>query len=111
MLSVFARDPAIAAVSPDIFAKDGYLFNRDAVKWNVWNMTLGMLAYKKAGRGEQEAKKGWLYTYRPQGCCMVLDVEKAVQADFLDEHTFLYYEEAILAERLLAQGFRCACCS
>ncbi|MGN0999419.1 MAG: glycosyltransferase family 2 protein [Faecousia sp.] len=111
MLSVFARDPAIAAVSPNIYAKDGYLFNRDAVRWNFYNMTFGMLAYKKAGRGEEEAKKGWLYTYRPQGCCMVLDVQKAAQADFLDEHTFLYYEEAILAERLLAKGFRCACCS
>lgn len=111
MLSVFARDEKIAAVSPDIYSPEGYLFNRDAVKWDLWNMTLGMIAYKRTGRAEEEAKKGWLYVYRPQGCCMLLDTQKAAAVDFLDERTFLYYEEVILAERLMAKGFCCACCS
>lgn len=111
MLLVFEKDRAIAAVSPNIYSPEGYLFNRDAVKWDLWNMTLGMIAYKKTGRAEEEAKKGWLYVYRPQGCCMILDTQKAAQVDFLDERTFLYYEEVILSERLQAKGFRCVCCS
>ena len=31
--------------------------------------------------------------------------------DYLGDSTFLYYEEVILAERLLNKGFRCACCT
>lgn len=111
LLSVFEKDSTIAVVSPDVYSPEGYLFNRDALKPSVWDMTFGMFAYKKKGRAEQEAKKGWLYTYRPQGCCMLLDNEKCAQADFMDEYTFLYCEEVILSERLAQKGFCCACCS
>lgn len=111
MLSVFEKDSAIAVVSPDILSPDGYLFNRDAVKPGVWDLTFGMFAYKKKGRAEREAQKGWLYTYRPQGCCMLLDNEKCARADFMDEYTFLYCEEVILSERLAQKGYLCACCT
>ena len=111
MLRVFEKDPSIAAVNPDVYAPEGYLFNRDACRPSVWDMTLGMFAYKKKGRAEQEAQKGWLYIYRPQGCCMLLDTQKAAQVGFLDEYTFLYCEEVIFAERLLQAGYCCACCS
>ena len=111
MLEIFERDDAIAVVNPDVYSPDGYLFNRDALKPSVWDMTFGMFAYKKRGRAEQQARNGWLYVYRPQGCCMLLDIPKAAQIDFMDEYTFLYCEEVILAERLLQKGYRCACCS
>lgn len=111
LLGVFAQDPAIAVVSPDVYSPDGYLFNRDAVKPTAWDMTFGMFTYKKKGRAESEAQKGWLYTYRPQGCCMLLDTAKCAQADFMDEYTFLYCEEVIFSERLAQKKLRCACCS
>ena len=111
MLEVFRKDPCIAVVSPDIYSPEGYLFNRDAKPWTVWDLSLGMLSYRKRGRAEEEAKKGWLYVYRPQGCCMLLRNEALAAVDFLDEATFLYCEEPILAERLLAKDYRCACCS
>lgn len=111
MLEVFRQDPNIAVVSPDIYSPDGYLFNRDAKPWTVWDLSLGMLSYRKRGRAEAEAQKGWLYVYRPQGCCMILRNEALEEVDFLDEATFLYCEEPILAERLLNKGYRCACCS
>lgn len=111
MLQVFAQDSKIAVVSPDIYSPEGYLFNRDAIKPGVWDLTFGMFSYKKRGRAEEDAKKGWLYVYRPQGCCMLTDTQKMQQADFMDEYTFLYCEEIILAERLLKNGHVCACCS
>lgn len=111
MLAVFEKGEDIAVVSPDVYSPEGYLFNRDAVRWSFWDMTFGMLSYCKRGRAEEAAQKGWLYAYRPQGCCMLLDNEKAAQVDFMDEYTFLYYEEVILSERLLQKGLRCACCS
>lgn len=111
MLKVFEKAEDIAVVSPDVYSPEGYLFNRDAKRWSFWDMTFGMFRYRALGRAEEEAKKGWLYAYRPQGCCMLLDNEKAARADFMDEHTFLYYEEVILSERLLQKDLRCACCS
>lgn len=53
---------------------------------------------------------GYAYVYRPQGCCMVVDLKKINEVDYMDEYTFLYYEEPILAERLLMKKYRCACC-
>ena len=78
MLEIFERDDAIAVVNPDVYSPDGYLFNRDALKPSVWDMTFGMFAYKKRGRAEQQDRNGWLYVYRPQGCCMLLDIPSTV---------------------------------
>lgn len=110
-LKVFSFDDSIAVVNPDVYSPEGYLFNRDAVAPSVWDLTLGMLSYKRRGRAEEEAKKGWLHVYRPQGCCMLVDLAKLSQVDYMDEYTFLYCEEIILAERLLKKGYLCACCS
>ena len=32
------------------------------------------------------------------------------EVNYMDEHTFLYVEEPILAERLLKHNYHCACC-
>ena len=34
----------------------------------------------------------------------------AASVDYMDEYTFLYSEEIILAERFLNKGYKCACC-
>lgn len=111
MIKVFEKDENIAIVSPDILSPEGYLYNRDAVRPNMWDLTFGMVKYKKKGRAEEQAAKGWLNVYRPQGCCMLMDNDKIAQVDYMDEYTFLYCEEIILAERLLQKGYSCACCS
>lgn len=41
---------------------------------------------------------------------MMVNLKKMNEIDFMDEHTFLYIEEPILAERLLKRNYRCACC-
>lgn len=111
LVKVFKYDENIAVVSPDILSPEGYLYNRDAYRPNKWDLTLGMVQYRRKGRAEEEAKKGWLFVYRPQGCCMMVDNKKIAQVDYMDEHTFLYCEEIILAERLLKNNYKCACCS
>ena len=101
--------PDIAAVNPDIYSPDGHMYNRDAIRPSFFYQTIGSLLYIRAGRRIKDMG-GYAYIYRPQGCCMLLDLKKGAKVDFLDEHTFLYFEENILAERLLAKGYRCACC-
>lgn len=110
LLEVVDKDNKLAVVNPDVYSPSGYLFNRDAKRPNLFDYTVGMYLYKKRGRKIQDIDK-YGYVYRPQGCCMLVDLNKLNQVDYMDDSTFLYYEEVILAERLLNKGFRCACCT
>ena len=109
LLNAIQKDRSIAAISPDIYSPQGYLYNRDAKRPSFFDLTLGLLAYRKKGRKIHDLG-GYAYVYRPQGCCMLLDVRKVSDINLMDENTFLYSEEIILAERFLRKDFRCACC-
>lgn len=110
LISVFNKNNKIAVVNPDIYSPDGHMFNRDAVKPKFIDFTIGLPMYKKKGRKIKDLG-GYAYIYRPQGCCMMLDLKKIRDICYLDEHTFLYWEESILAERLLRKKYRCALCT
>ncbi len=109
LVDVMKMDDSVAVVNPDVYNKDGYLLNRDSKKPTIFDYTLGILNYRKAGRKVIDLG-GFGYVYRPQGCCMLVDLEKMNEVDYMDEKTFLYVEEPILAERLLKKRYRCACC-
>lgn len=108
LLRVFKAEKNVAVVNPDVYSPEGHLFNRDAVKQSFFDYTLGILNYRKKGRNIRNIN-GYGYIYRPQGCCMMVDLNKMNEIDYFDEETFLYCEEPILAERLLKKGYRCAC--
>ncbi len=110
MLEVLRKENELAVVNPDIYAPDGHLYNRDSKRFTFFDLTLGMLLYRKKGRTIVD-RGGYGYIYRPQGCCMLLDIEKSKEVGYLDENTFLYSEEIIYAERLLEKGYTVACCS
>ena len=109
MLMIFEKDKMVAVVNPDIVDGDGREYNRDSNRPSFWDLTLGMITYQKRGRKLKD-RGGYAYVYRPQGCCMLLDLKKIKSIDYMDEKTFLYYEEYILSERLLRKGYRNACC-
>lgn len=108
LLDIFKENSNIAVVNPDVYSVDGHLFNRDAIRPSFFDYTIGLINYKKKGRKIQE-KNGYGIVYRPQGCCMLVDINKMNEVDYFDENTFLYWEEPILAERLLNKGYLCAC--
>lgn len=110
MLNILVKDDRLAVVNPDIYAPDGHMFNRESKRPSFYDYTLGMLAYRKAGRQIKDLG-GYGYVYRPQGCCMLVDLRKIKEAGYMDEHTFLYGEEVILAERLRNKGYLCGCCT
>lgn len=106
---VFNKDQLIATVNPDIYSPDGYLYNRDAKRPSFFDLTIGMLNYRKIGR-EIDLIYNYGYIYRPQGCCMMVDLKKMTEIGYFDEYTFLYNEEIILAEKLIEHSYKCACC-
>lgn len=108
ILNVFELDKDVAVANPDIYSPEGYLFNRDSQRMSFFDLTIGLFKYRKKGR-EIEDLGGYAYVYRPQGCCMFVDLEKMNKIDYLDENTFLYCEEIILAEKVLNRKWKCAC--
>ena len=108
IFKVFNSNSDIAVVNSDIKSIDGYLYNRESKKPSFYDYTFGLLQYRKTGRQIIDLG-GYGYIYRPQGCSMVVDIQKMSEVDYFDENTFLYYEESILAERLLSKGYKCCC--
>lgn len=113
MLEVFSKDPDIAVVSPRVFTKSGMETNRNLFRPSVYDLTFGKIHFRKKGRTVPQTLKGiddtYCYNYRSQGCCMVVDLSILHQVNFMDEHTFLYMEEPILAERLKTIGVKEGC--
>lgn len=109
ILNIFKLKKDIAVVNSDILSPEGYVYNRESIKPTFFDYTFGILNYRKKGRKIVDLG-GYGYVYRPQGCCMIVDVNRVAEVDYLDENTFLYYEESILAERLASKGYKCACC-
>ena len=108
MLGIMQRDSSIGVINPDILDPNGKVYNRDSKRKNLFDFTLGLYSYKNKGRCVKDLG-GYGYVYRPQGCCMMVDLSKMVKIKFMDEKTFLYCEEFILAERLLKHKWKCAC--
>ncbi len=55
---------------------------------------------------DQVKQNGFLYVEAMSGCFFAISREAFLAVDGLDEDTFLYYEEAILGQRLKAKGYR-----
>lgn len=110
ILNVFNMNNDIAVVNSDIYSPDNHLYNRDSVRPSFFDYTLGLLNYKNKGRSIKDLG-GYAYIYRPQGCCMIVETNKIDEINYLDENTFLYHEENILAERLLKKDYKCCVCT
>lgn len=113
MLNIFAKDSRIAVVSPRVYTPSGMETNRNLYRPSVFDLTFGKMRFRRMGRTVPPSLKGiddtYCYNYRSQGCCMAIDLKILNAIDYMDENTFLYMEEPILAEKLLLKGYREAC--
>lgn len=109
MIDLISSNPQIGAASPRIVGKDG---KKDPPiyfkKPTFWDLSLGIKSNNRQRYSFNENRN--VRIYAPRGSCMLLKNEALKNIDFMDEYTFLYYEEPILAERLLKQGFECWLC-
>lgn len=99
MIQLMEQNKKIGAVSPRIISKDGkkdppLYFERPT----IWDMTFGIVSTHKKRFKYNELKNQKIYA--PRGSFMLLRTSDMVSIDYLDEGTFLYYEEPILAEKL-----------
>lgn len=109
MIELMEKTTSIGAVSPRIIGKDS---KKDPPiyfkKPSFWDLSFGIKANNKQRYQFDENRNAKIYA--PRGSCMLLRNEDIKLINFLDEHTFLYYEEPILAERLDMIGKNCWLC-
>lgn len=112
MVSVLENEPSVAAVSPRVIDFETRReLNRNLKRLSVWDMSLGNFIRRinRIVTDQEEITEGWCECYRPQGCCMLLRNSAMVDVNYMDESTFLYSEELILAERFFQKKWKCAC--
>lgn len=102
MVEIAELDEKIGCIGPMIYSLNGEICAPYVNRLTFWNMTLGIVLEKRI---RQKYVRESREVYRVYGCCMLLrnSVMKAI--DCMDERTFLYGEEDILAERMLAKGY------
>lgn len=102
IVNIAENNDRIACVGPKIYSPDGSLTFPYCRRPTLWRMTLGIFSEK---RYRQKFRFVSREVYRVYGCCMLLKNKAMADIDCMDERTFLYCEEPILAERLLSNGY------
>lgn len=102
MVSILEQEKSIGCVGPKIYNVDGTICAPYCRRLTFWNMTFGIFSEKKY-RQQHSNSSGEVY--RVYGCCMLLRNKAMEDIECMDERTFLYGEEDILAERLLNKGY------
>lgn len=98
----------IGSVGPRITDLDGNVCSPYCKRPSFWDMTFGIAAFKKYRDTQKEISQR---VYRIHGCCMLLNNQVMQDVNCLDERTFLYCEEEILAERMLPKGISSYYCA
>lgn len=98
LVKILKSDYQIGCVGPKIFDIDGNICSPYCERPTMWSMTIGVIADKKKREKNNNISQ---YVYRVHGCCMLLRNATMQQVDCMDERTFLFGEEEILAERML----------
>lgn len=101
MVSIAQEDEHIACIGPKIYDIDENICAPYCKRPNLWTMTLGIINDRKECRRQSDMSQK---VYRVHGCCMLLKNSVMNEVDGLDERTFLYCEEEILAERMRKVG-------
>jgi len=102
MVEIAEKDERIGCIGPKIYTLDGSICAPYCRRPSFWSMTGGIGAEKKY-RHQFIDHSGEVY--RVYGCCMLLKNKVMAAVDCMDERTFLYGEEDILAERMLAKNY------
>lgn len=105
IVSVCENNKKIGVVSPKIIKPTGDEELQFFERPTMWDLSFGYVQFHK--RRKRFNSNQNVKIYRPQGCCMLLNANAIQDVDYMDERTFLYGEEDILAEKFLSKGYVC----
>ena len=102
MVEIAEKNERVGCVGPMIYSLSGEICAPYVNRPSFRSQTFGIIMEKKT---RQKYTYESREVYRVYGCCMLLK-NKAMQAvDCMDERTFRYNEEDILAERMTTKGY------
>lgn len=102
MVDTIQKHKSVAVIGPKIITRDNSVCAPYCRRPTFKSLTYGIAAERNYRRQFNDTPRK---VYRVYGCCMLLDTKKMHKVDYMDERTFLYGEEDILAERLLKRGY------
>ena len=102
MVKIAEKDEHIGCIGPMIYTLDGTICAPYCRRPTFWSLTGGIAAEK---RYRQKFINESGEVYRVYGCCMLLKNKAMTAINCMDERTFLYGEEQILAERLTEKRY------
>lgn len=102
MVEIAEKNNHIGCVGPMIYTLDDTVCAPYCRRPTFWSLTLGIGAEKNY---RQQFINKSRNVYRVYGCCMLLKNKVMAEVDCMDERTFLYGEEDILAERMLGKEY------
>ena len=108
LFNTISSDSEVVACGSDIIGLDGKHQNplkKDDQWWHSYCWIL--LPFKKKNKSANihtEDYKQSHNCYKLHGCCFFVNIPFIKSIGFLDEHTFLYCEESILARQVLLKG-------
>ncbi|MDO4286705.1 MAG: glycosyltransferase family 2 protein [Eubacteriales bacterium] len=102
MVQIAEQNTDIACVGPKIYSLNGSVVAPYCRRPSLWSYTLGIGLEKKFRTSQKDISQR---VYRVYGCCMLLKNSVMHTIDCMDERTFLYGEEDILAERMRNAGY------
>ena len=102
LVEIAEKNESVGCVGPKIYSLDGSVCAPYCRRPSFWSMTGGIWSEK---RHRQRFIDVSGEVYRVYGCCMLLKNRVMSLIDCMDERTFLYGEEDILAERMLKKGY------
>lgn len=102
LVQVGDKHPNVACIGPKILDIDHHPVAPYCERPNLFTMSIGIAwSRRKCARYTDTPRT----VYRLFGCCMLLKNNAMKLVDCMDERTFLFAEEDILAERLLKYGY------
>ena len=102
MVNIIQKKDHVSVIGPKIITRDNTVCAPYCRQPTFKSLTYGIAAERNYRRKYNNTPRE---VYRVYGCCMILDTEALHEVDYMDERTFLYGEEDILAERLLKKGY------
>lgn len=102
MISTIQKQDNVAVIGPKIITRDNKICAPYCRRPTFKSLTFGIAAERNYRRKYNDTPRK---VYRVYGCCMLLDTKVLHEVNYMDERTFLYGEEDILAERLLKKGY------
>ena len=102
LISKAESDTSIACIGPKVYSSFNKAVPPFCNRPTLWSYSLGLKQERDYRRTQIDISRRVYCIY---GCCVLLRNEAMKEIDCMDERTFLYDEEVILAERLLSKDY------